>query len=204
MSWRPTPEAPLPPRATVLVIGPGLGDSPEAAALKAACAADRRPRVLDADPLTAAALPALAPAGVPTIVTPHPLEAARLLETDVAAVLADRVAAAEAIASRYGVVALLKGRNPVVASPDGGPTFILDVTAPALSAGGTGDVLAGLLGALLAQGVPPFEAAVLGAELHGRAGVVAGLEAADRGVFASEIADRVPGVMASLLAGWAV
>jgi hydroxyethylthiazole kinase-like uncharacterized protein yjeF len=204
MTWRPTAESPLPPRATVLVVGPGLGRSAEAASLLAACAADPRPRVLDADALTPEALVALAPRGVQAVLTPHPREAARLLETTVEAVVADRVSAAEAIARRYGVVALVKGRNPVVAGRDGGPTFILDVTAPALSAGGTGDVLAGVIGALMAQGVSPLEAAVLGAELHGRAGVVAGLEAGDRGVLASEIADRIPGVIASLLAGWAV
>ncbi len=204
MTWRPTPDAPLPPRATVLIIGPGLGHSPESAALTDACARDTRPRVVDADALTPAMLSALASPGVAAIVTPHPLEAARLLEVDVASVLSDRVAAAQAIARRYGVVTLLKGRNPVVAAPDGGRTFILDVTAPALSAGGTGDVLAGVVGALLAQGVAPLDAAVLGAELHGRAGQVAGLEAADRGVLASEIADRIPGVIAALLSGWAV
>jgi NAD(P)H-hydrate epimerase len=159
--------------------------------------------VLDADALTPASVAALAPVGVPAVLTPHPLEAARLLETDLSVVLADRVAAATAIAARYRAVTVLKGRNPVIASPDASePALILDLTAPALSAGGTGDVLAGVIGALIAQGCSLRDAAALGAELHGRAGLAAGLETADRGVLASEVADAVPRVLAALLSGW--
>ncbi len=189
----------LPARADVLVVGPGLGRGADADALLACVAADRRPRVLDAD--------ALQPdtrrlsEGRAAVLTPHPREAGRLLETSTEAIEADRVAAAEALASRFDAVVVLKGRNPVVAAP-GRPPCILDITAPALSAGGTGDVLAGIIGALLAQGLPPFEAAVVGAELHGTAGREAGLGQADRGALASEIADRIPGVIAALLAGW--
>lgn len=193
------PTSALPPRPDVLVVGPGLGLTPDAAALLDRVAADPRPRVLDADALQPDA--GRLSAGRVAVLTPHPREAGRLLGCETGAIQADRVGAARRLADTFSAAVVLKGRNPVVAAP-GHPPFILDITAPALSAGGTGDVLAGVIAALLAQGLSAFEAAVVGAELHGAAGREAGLGRADRGALASEIADAFPQVIAGLLAGW--
>ena len=129
--------------------------------------------------------------------TPHPLEAARLLGTDAKAVQADRLAAAATLCTMSGAVVILKGRNPIVAAPGHAPV-IFDLAEPTLAVGGTGDVLAGIVGAFIAQGLTPRDAALLGVYVHGQAGVVSGMGNAQRGVFASEIADAVPSVIAHL------
>lgn len=103
------------------------------------------------------------------IVTPHPLEAARLLGSDVARVQSERIAAACALAAKLRCVALLKGAGSVVATPDG-RWSIVGSGSPALASAGTGDVLAGLCAALLARGLDAERAACLGAWLHGEAG----------------------------------
>ncbi len=154
----------------VLLAGPGLGQG--AAALLPALL--KRPApwaaiVLDADALNALAAkkrPPRLPAG--TVLTPHPGEAARLLGTDTAAVQADRPAAALALAERYGCVAVLKGSGTLVATPAG--TLWQNTSGnPGLARGGSGDVLAGLLAALLAQGLEPAAAARCAVWLHGAA-----------------------------------
>lgn len=132
--------------------------------------------VLDADALNAVALdPALAQAlreraarQQTTVLTPHPLEAARLLGVDTATVQADRLRAARDLAASYGCVALLKGSGTVVASPEGNVT-INPTGNGLLATAGTGDVLAGLVGALLTQGLDAPTAARTGAYLHGAA-----------------------------------
>ncbi|WP_413186004.1 NAD(P)H-hydrate dehydratase [Paraburkholderia sacchari] len=106
--------------------------------------------------------------GAPCVLTPHPLEAARLLGTDTAAVQRDRLAAAHALAAHYAAVVVLKGSGTVIASPDG--RIAVNPTGnAALATGGTGDVLGGLIGALLSQRLPPWEAALAGVYLHGLA-----------------------------------
>ncbi|HEV3430398.1 MAG TPA: NAD(P)H-hydrate dehydratase [Paraburkholderia sp.] len=104
----------------------------------------------------------------PCVLTPHPLEAARLLGTDTAEVQRDRLASARALAARYEAVVVLKGSGTVIAAPNG--RLAINPTGnAALATGGTGDVLGGLIGALLAQRLPPFEAALAGVYLHGLA-----------------------------------
>ncbi|WP_434718032.1 NAD(P)H-hydrate dehydratase [Paraburkholderia sp. A1BS-2L] len=106
--------------------------------------------------------------GAPCVLTPHPLEAARLLGTETAAVQRDRLAAARALATHYAAVVVLKGSGTVIAAPDG--RLAVNPTGnAALATGGTGDVLGGLIGALLAQRLPPWEAALAGVYLHGLA-----------------------------------
>ncbi|CAN7394089.1 NAD(P)H-hydrate dehydratase [Variovorax paradoxus] len=132
--------------------------------------------VLDADGLNAIAvdgalqaqLASRARRGRPTVITPHPLEAARLLDCAAADIQADRLAAARKLASRYGVVAVLKGSGTVIA--EGGSTPpVLNLTGNAkLATAGTGDVLAGMIGAALAAQRPPFEAAREAVWRHGR------------------------------------
>ncbi|CAN7395091.1 NAD(P)H-hydrate dehydratase [Variovorax paradoxus] len=132
--------------------------------------------VLDADALNAIAvdgalqaqLASRARRGRPTVITPHPLEAARLLDCAAADIQADRLAAARKLASRYGVVAVLKGSGTVIAEGGGTPP-VLNLTGNAkLATAGTGDVLAGMISAALAAQRPPFEAAREAVWRHGR------------------------------------
>jgi len=176
----------------VIVAGCGLGTDARAAGLLERALASRRPVVLDADALNLLARqPHAAPPEGPCVLTPHPLEAARLADMDVAAIQADRVGAALALAGSRAAIVVLKGAGTVVAAPDG-RWAIIDAGGPALATAGTGDVLAGLIGGLIAQGVPTYEAALLGCWAHGDAadrwtaahGRSAGLSAAELPVLA--------------------
>jgi ADP-dependent NAD(P)H-hydrate dehydratase / NAD(P)H-hydrate epimerase len=171
LMFRPAQELDLGGRT--IVIGPGLGISDAARALLRTVLASDRPAVLDADALNLVASdPAVcdALAGRPgaTLITPHPLEAARLNGTTVGAIQADRVGAARALARRFNCIAILKGSGTVIAAADG-ETAINTTGNPALATAGTGDVLAGMCGALLAQRWPAWEAALGAVWLHGRA-----------------------------------
>jgi hydroxyethylthiazole kinase-like uncharacterized protein yjeF len=134
------------------------------------------PKLLDADalnlvakdPALAAEVTARGVQGDPCILTPHPLEAARLLGSDAPAVQRDRLAAARALAARFASIVVLKGVGTIVAAPDG-RVAINPTGNAALATGGTGDVLGGIIGALLAQHLPRYEAALAGVYLHGLA-----------------------------------
>jgi len=181
-----------------LVLGPGLGRHPGArAAVLGILAGCPAPVCLDADGLWALGtdLERLR-GGAPLVLTPHPGEAAHLLGCDTAAIGADRVGSARRLAARSGAVALLKGARSVIASPEG-EVWINPTGGPGLGTGGTGDVLAGLIGALLAQGLPALEAAKLGAFLHGLAGDLG----PPAGGLAGEVAGRIPAAWQSLVQG---
>ncbi|APA68591.1 bifunctional ADP-dependent NAD(P)H-hydrate dehydratase/NAD(P)H-hydrate epimerase [Janthinobacterium sp. 1_2014MBL_MicDiv] len=156
-----------------LVAGPGLGEQADTVELLQRAFDSDSPLLLDADALNLmAAEPelqsALALRAGATILTPHPLEAARLLDMTVAEVQADRLGAARQLAAQLGVIVVLKGSGTVIAAQDGG-VVINNTGGPALATAGTGDVLAGLCGSLLAQGWPEWEAAVGAVWLHGAA-----------------------------------
>ena len=159
--------------ANAIVCGPGLGTAPSAKALLVRAIAERVPLVLDADALNAIAVdPALAVAlaqrKAPTLATPHPAEAARLLGTDTAAIQADRLGAAQALAAKLRAAVVLKGAGSVLAYPDAS----WDINAsgnPGLASAGTGDVLAGFAGAFLAQGLDAKTALRLAVCMHGAA-----------------------------------
>ncbi len=170
-------------KATVLVVGPGLGQEAWGRSLFSVVRSVALPQVWDADALN---LLALAPASMPSnsIITPHPGEAARLLGISTAQVQSDRPAAAHALAQKYAVVAVLKGAGSLIAAPDG-RLSLGDHGHPAMAGAGLGDVLAGVVGALLAQGLPAFEAASLAVWLHARAGEQLGAEG--RGLAASDL-----------------
>lgn len=162
-------QAPL----TALAIGPGLGDGPEASRLLLQAVQQPLPLVVDADGLgllagSVSATAALSARMTASVLTPHPAEAARLLGTNVTDVQADRIAAACAIAARYRANVVLKGCGSVLAAPDG-RWWINPTGNPALATAGTGDVLTGLITAMLAQGWPAVEAMQAGVYLHGRA-----------------------------------
>ena len=159
--------------SATLVVGPGLGASSSAAGLLARAIACEGALLADADALNLiAATPslrqALAQRKQPAVLTPHPLEAARLLERSVGEVQADRVLAARELAASLNAVVVLKGSGTVIAAPTG--AVVINTTGnPALATAGTGDVLAGLCGSLMAQGWPQWEAALGAVWLHGMA-----------------------------------
>jgi hydroxyethylthiazole kinase-like uncharacterized protein yjeF len=153
------------------------------------------PIVVDADALAAfATLGKLTP---PVLLTPHAGELARLLGVDRAEVEAARLAHARRAARELGAVVLLKGSTTVVARPDG-RTRVNPTGTPALGTAGSGDVLAGLCGALLAGGLDPFDAGSVGAWVHGLAGRLAGDGGAP--VSAYDVIDHLPAAFRALTA----
>lgn len=176
--------APLLQRADVVAFGPGLGNSDWAIEMHSALAADSRRCVWDADALN---ILANAPnSASQRIITPHPGEAARLAGCDAAEVQANRSAALDALARQYGGVAVLKGAGTLV-STEGIP-WLCTAGNPGMAAPGMGDVLTGIIAALLAQGLPLEEAAAVGVEVHARAGDIAA-EQGERGMLASDVID---------------
>jgi len=183
-----------------LAIGPGLWRGTETALLLRDLLGDYDgPAVLDADALNALAghKGFLAGAKGPTVVTPHPGEMGRLIGRSGDEVQADRFAAAGQFAAAERTVVVLKGAGTVVASPDG--RFSVNPTGNAgLAHGGTGDVLCGLIGGLLAQGMAAFDAARVGAYLHGWAGERVSARVGQRGLLAGEVADELGSLWAEL------
>lgn len=172
--------------AAAVVVGPGLGATPVTRKLVRALLRLPLPIVIDAD-----ALNVLAPLRAPlvcagaAILTPHPGEAGRLLGSDSAAVQRDREAAARELAARSGQLVVLKGAGTLVT--DGRRLFCNRTGNPGMATGGSGDVLAGLLGALLAQGMQPFDAACLGAHVHGKAGDLVAQRLSEPGLTAEDL-----------------
>ncbi len=156
-----------------LAVGPGLGQSPDAHHVLAAALRANLPLVLDADALNLIAFDAglqqlVSQRSAATILTPHPAEAARLLAGTTASVQADRIAAACAIAARYHCAVALKGAGTICALPDGA-WFINTSGNPGMASAGMGDVLTGIIAALLAQGTDSKAALLAGVHLHGAA-----------------------------------
>lgn len=176
------------------VIGPGLGRfDGDTAWLQAIWRGTSAALVLDADALNmwADAGPGKGPdRGGPVVMTPHPAEMARLIGRTTAEVQRDRVGQARAFATTRGVTVVLKGARTVIASPDG-TVFINRTGNPGMSTGGTGDVLAGLIGSLLAQGLTPLQAAAFGAHLHGLAGDRAAAERSEPSMLASDVIEKL-------------
>jgi hydroxyethylthiazole kinase-like uncharacterized protein yjeF len=172
-------------RVQAWVAGPGMGTDEVATARLAAILRTDLPVLVDADGLTILSqhedlLPRSGGLeGAPTLITPHAGELARLLGTDPASVEARRLEHARRAAGQLGVTVLLKGSTTVIASPDSGPVLVNPTGTPWLATAGSGDVLSGLTGALLAQGLAPAQAGLAGAYLHGLAGRLAAAGSAD-------------------------
>jgi NAD(P)H-hydrate epimerase len=176
---------PLLERASVLAVGPGLGQGAWGHALWLTALDSTLPLVLDADGLNLLAAEPRTFRGRAVVLTPHPGEAARLLGCPVERIGRDRFAAARALAARYNAVVVLKGAGSLIAALDGR----LDVCPwgnPGMASGGMGDLLTGVIAALLAQGLPAWEAACLGVGLHARAGDRAARDG-ERGLLASDL-----------------
>jgi ADP-dependent NAD(P)H-hydrate dehydratase / NAD(P)H-hydrate epimerase len=157
-------------RVQAWVAGPGMGTGPDAVARLAAVLATDLPALVDADGLTILSQHQdLLPRRAPTLITPHAGELSRLLGTDSAAIEARRLEHARRAAERLGLTVLLKGSTTVIASPGVTTALVNPTGTPWLATAGTGDVLSGLAGALLAQGLEPAWAGAAAAYLHGLA-----------------------------------
>jgi NAD(P)H-hydrate epimerase len=180
------------PRVRAMVVGPGAGVTPETRAAALAALGTGQAVVLDADALTAfAPSPDTLTDAIkgPAVLTPHEGEFARLFSTE-----GDRLDRARKAAKRAGAVIVLKGPDTVIASPDGRAAINANAP-PDLATGGTGDVLAGFIAGLLAQGLTPFEAACAGCWLHGEAAREFG-----PGLVADDLIDTLPPVLRRLKA----
>jgi NAD(P)H-hydrate epimerase len=200
-----------------LLVGPGLSTKRETVAFvhrllsiepstkKARIESELRrltlpPLVVDADALNALSEVADWAKHLPrlSILTPHPGEMARLMRAeDKSEIASDRMGVARRMAAQWGHIVILKGAFTVIAHPEG-RAVVLPFANPALATAGSGDVLAGAIVGLLAQGLKPFEAATCGAFLHAMAGEVARRDIGDAGVVAGDLLVRLPGVIRQL------
>jgi NAD(P)H-hydrate epimerase len=187
--------------ADVVAIGPGLGQSEGIRGLlRFLVTGTDRPLVIDADGLNALVGQTDLLAGLerPVIVTPHPGEFARLAGTDIASVQADRIGQAATLAAMAPpLVVVLKGAGTVVS--DGHRYFVNTTGNPGMATGGTGDVLTGVIAALLAQKQPAFEAALLGVFVHGLAGDIARDHRGEIGMIAGDLVDALPDAFVHLM-----
>jgi len=175
---------PMLDKASVVALGPGLGQAAWGHALWTTALDAGLPTVLDADGLNLLhAEPRALPEHI--VLTPHPGEAARLLGVETAAIQADRFAAARELARRYRAVVVLKGNGSLIASPEG-EVAVCRWGNPGMASGGMGDTLTGIIAGLLGQGSKPYEAACLGVGLHARAADVAA-RVGERGLLAGDL-----------------
>jgi len=184
-----------------VVIGPGIGTHADAArSVRWLLEHGDQAVVLDADALTVLArdLGPLRAAGGRCVLTPHPGEMSRLIGADTAAVQADRVGVARTFAGAHGCTLVLKGARTVIAAADGF-VWINPTGNPGMASGGMGDVLAGAIGGLLAQGLPPAEAACLGVHVHGLAADRAAADG-EIGLLAGDVADELRRALGALAA----
>ncbi|MBN1771738.1 MAG: NAD(P)H-hydrate dehydratase [Deltaproteobacteria bacterium] len=185
---------------TAAAVGPGCGtDEPAADALRRIVARSNLPLVVDADALAALAgrpdLVRRAPA--PRILTPHPGELARMLGTTTEEVQTDRLGVALRVAREWKAVVVLKGARTVVAAPDG-RAYVNPTGNAGMASGGSGDVLSGIVGGLLAQRIDPLAAACVGVWVHGAAGDRAAGDSDGRGLAARDLIAGLPVVLRQL------
>jgi NAD(P)H-hydrate epimerase len=198
---RPVIEAALSGK-NAIAIGPGLGSDPGTARLVRDLVAETNlPMVVDADGLNALSedpsiLFAKKSPGV--ILTPHPGEMARLCGLSASDIEADRMGAARKFAETYQVYVVLKGAGTVIATPEG-ELAINGSGNPGMASGGMGDLLTGVLAALLAQGYPPFEACRLGVFIHGRAADMVAADKGEIGMTALDVQEQLPYACKQLL-----
>ena len=182
-----------------LALGPGLGtDAETGEAIRGIVRGSTLPLVIDADGLNAFTPDSLqAPPDARWVLTPHPGEAARLLGIETAAVQADRLGSARALATTTGAVVVLKGHRSLMVSPDG-RVSINSSGNPGMASGGTGDVLTGAVGAFLARGLDPWDAARLATFAHGDAGDRAARRLGVEGLIATDVIRELPAALARL------
>jgi NAD(P)H-hydrate epimerase len=188
---------------TAVAFGPGIGVSADTIKLtRWLLKHTQQPLLIDADGLNCVAtdpnmLRHASSSVWPVVLTPHPGEMARLTKTNTAEVQANRLEVAQTFATQYHCCVVLKGARTVVAAPDGW-TWINPTGNPGMASGGMGDVLAGVIGGLLAQGYTPHEACQLGVFVHGTAGDVVAHELGEIGMLARDVIERLPSGLRSV------
>ena len=182
-------------QASVVVVGPGLGSGDDARACLQQLESCRLPMVVDASALKANFVRALA--STQKIITPHPGEAAALLAATSAEIQGDRLAASDALVAAFAATCVLKGSGTLIA--EAGQTTAINTRGnPGMASAGMGDVLSGIIAALLGQGLPPFEAARSGVFLHALCADRYAEHADSTGLIAGDIIDLIPRVMREL------
>lgn len=182
----------------VLVAGPGLGQSPELVSLlKGLLEQCSKPMVLDADALNnlAHTPEVLRAHNGPVVITPHPGEMARFTGLSVSEVQEQRPRIAKQVADEFGVTVLLKGADTLIASSEREAMYVNLTGNEGLAKGGSGDTLAGILAAFLAQGMPPADAATCAAYYHGKAAEYCGKTMAIRSILATDLIDALPYIL---------
>lgn len=188
---------------TVVALGPGIGtEGRTPATVRAFCQELDLPLVLDADGVNAYAGRAkdLSARAAPTILTPHPGELARLLGVDAAAIEDNRLESVRKASEQTGAVVVLKGHLSLVADPTGG-VYVNPTGNAGMATGGSGDVLTGMIAALLGQGVDALAAAQLGTYVHGLAGDLAAEDAGELSLAASDLLAELPKAFQQVLGG---
>lgn len=178
-------------KATVLVVGPGLGSSAWSDMVMQQVLNSPLPQLLDADALRYLKNNPIA--HPKRVITPHPGEAASLLDWDIAEVQQDRFATVRALQQRYGGVVVLKGSGTLTF--DGDVIHLCSDGNPGMASGGMGDVLSGIIGALLAQGLKPVDAARLGVFAHAQAADLCANSQGERGLLATDLIEKLPYVL---------
>lgn len=187
-------------RKTAIAIGPGLGLEPSTQKLvRDVIEKIELPVVVDADGLNALAsnVEILLKRKSATILTPHPGEMARLIGSDTQKVKSDRIKVAKEFAKRYGCYVVLKGARSIVAAPEGN-IYINPTGNPGMATGGVGDLLTGMIGGFLAEGMNPLESSIAGVYIHGACGDEAALKYGERGMLARDILNEIPKMLRSL------
>jgi NAD(P)H-hydrate epimerase len=170
-------------KASVIAIGPGLGKSEWAARLFATAINSEKPLVVDADALNLLSIENIKRDN--WVLTPHPGEAARMLNMSVAEVQADRFSAVKELAEKFNATVVLKGNGSLMYSA--GKTYLCDQGNPGMASGGMGDILTGIIASLLAQGFSISEATNVGVCLHAASADAAAKGAGERGLLASDL-----------------
>lgn len=149
------------------------------------------PVIIDADAINVLSATENPPLPLNSIITPHPLELSRLIKVDVEQIQADRLKWANYASSKLDCIVILKGHNTIISIPNGN-TFVNTTGSSALSHGGTGDILCGMIAGFAAQGMKLEDASILAVYLHGRAGEIAGKKLSEYSVLASDILKFIP------------
>jgi hydroxyethylthiazole kinase-like uncharacterized protein yjeF len=181
---------PLLLKASVVVVGPGLGQSPWSEQLLQQVVASALPMVLDADALNLIAKGVITlPADSQLVITPHPGEAANLLAVENSEIQSDRFSAVSQLCEKFNCITVLKGAGSLIG--DGSSIELSCLGNPGMSSGGMGDVLSGIVGGLMAQGLSPFDSAVLGVNLHGAAADEIAEQNGERGMLATDLFEKL-------------
>lgn len=199
-SWKET-KALMKGKAAVIV-GPGLGRSVHLIGFVEKLVKESKvPVVIDADGLNAleGKTSVLKKAGCECILTPHPGEMARLLGIGAKHVQADRVGSAKTLSKKTGCTVVLKGAGTIIATPPTpkGSGFVNPTGNPGMATAGTGDVLTGMIGGLIAQGLAPVDASAAAVYIHGLAGDAVAAERGEIGMIATDLLEKVPGLINS-------